>query len=149
MSNDSNLSSPPELPLLTDLSTCSPPVRKIFTEDDIPAWLSSSAYSYIETLIHRLSNAVEEKKVEDACMESPVRCHRCGRKGGRRTADSSGVLQVVTALVAFLKKTEEWVDNVPLQTSPQRFGNKAFRDWMTIMEEVRSLTLRSRARRAL
>lgn len=78
-------SSPPELPLLTDLSHCSPPVRKIFTDEDIPAWLSSKAYSYIETLIQRLSIAVEEKKVEDACLESPVRRHRCG---GRRREEA-------------------------------------------------------------
>lgn len=47
--------------------------------------------------------------------------------------------------MSFLKKMAEWVDDVPLQTSPQRFGNKAFRDWIAVMEEVRSLPLPSPA----
>lgn len=45
--------------------------------------------------------------------------------------------QTVKALTAFLTKMEAWVDDIPLQTSPQRFGNKAFRDWIAVMEEVR------------
>lgn len=65
-------SPPPSLPLITDLSHCAPPVRKIFTDQDIPNWLDSEAYDYIETLILRLSAAVEGKTVEDTCVESEV-----------------------------------------------------------------------------
>lgn len=41
--------------------------------------------------------------------------------------------------MSFLREAEAWVDEVPLQTTPQRFGNKAFRDWLTRVEEVREL----------
>ena len=37
----------------------------------------------------------------------------------------------------FLEKAEKWVDEIPLQTSPQRFGNKAFREWIARLEQVR------------
>ncbi|GAA5858972.1 hypothetical protein JCM1840_006641 [Sporobolomyces johnsonii] len=108
---------PPPLPLLAistaSSTSTSQPRRKIFTEQDIPAWLQSEAYDYIETLIARLAHAVERKKLEDECVES----------------------EAVKGIVRFLREAEAWVDEIPLQTSPQRFGNKAFRDWLAKLEE--------------
>lgn len=49
--------------------------------------------------------------------------------------------QTVKALTVFLTKMEAWVDDIPLQTSPQRFGNKAFRDWIAVMEEARPIAI--------
>jgi hypothetical protein len=46
-------------------------------------------------------------------------------------------MQAVKALVRFLKLAESWVDDIPLDPSPQRFGNKAFRKWIAVMEQVR------------
>ncbi|GAA5970447.1 hypothetical protein JCM21900_003748 [Sporobolomyces salmonicolor] len=110
---------PPQLPLLaistaSSSASTSQPRRKIFTEQDIPAWLQSEAYDYIETLIARLGRAVERKKLEDECVES----------------------EAVKGIVRFLKEAGGWVDEIPLQTSPQRFGNKAFRDWLAKLEEL-------------
>lgn len=31
-----------------------------------------------------------------------------------------------------------WIDEIPLDTGPQRFGNKAYRVWHKRMEDVRS-----------
>ena len=33
------------------------------------------------------------------------------------------------AVVAVLDQIEVWIDEIPLRTGPQRFGNAAFRDW--------------------
>lgn len=41
--------------------------------------------------------------------------------------------------VRFLEDLTARVDDVTLDPSPQRFGNKAFRDWIALMEKVRSL----------
>ncbi|GAA5889620.1 hypothetical protein JCM5296_002413 [Sporobolomyces johnsonii] len=114
----STSSLPPPLPLVaistaSSSTSASQPRRKIFTEQDIPAWLESEAYDYIETLIARLAHAVERKKLEDECVES----------------------EAVKGIVRFLREAEAWVDEIPLQTSPQRFGNKAFRDWLAKLEE--------------
>lgn len=60
------------LPLISDLSNCSNPVHKIYTESDIANWVNSEAYGYLEIIIERLNAAVEGKTVADACEESPV-----------------------------------------------------------------------------
>lgn len=52
------------------------PMRRIFTEADIPNWLDSEAYYHIELLIARLSVAVDGKTVEDPCHESEVSTSR-------------------------------------------------------------------------
>lgn len=69
-------SSPIELPALPlivpDSKTDYTPRRKIFSDTDLPNWLDSEAYYYIELIIARLSVAVDGKKVEDPCPESPV-----------------------------------------------------------------------------
>ena len=62
----------PQLPSFTDYSLCTAPVRKIYTQDDIPSWTSSETYHLLETIILRLSVAVDGKKVEDDCVESQV-----------------------------------------------------------------------------
>lgn len=46
-------------------------------------------------------------------------------------------MQATTLLVGFLQRQKDRIAQVPLQTSPQRFGNKAFRDWLAGVEQVR------------
>ncbi|ORY74088.1 hypothetical protein BCR35DRAFT_144601 [Leucosporidium creatinivorum] len=103
----------PQLPAFNDYSLCAAPTRKIYTQDDIPAWVESETYHLIETIILRLSVAVDGKTVQDPCHEG----------------------QATKTLVDFLQKAESWVDDIPLQTSPQRFGNKAFREWIALLEK--------------
>lgn len=62
----------PQLPAFTDYSLCTAPTRKIYTQDDIPSWVESETYHLIETIILRLSIAVDGKTVEDPCHESQV-----------------------------------------------------------------------------
>ncbi|GAA5994533.1 hypothetical protein JCM5350_006388 [Sporobolomyces pararoseus] len=49
------------------------------------------------------------------------------------------ILQLCHAItrttVIFLKEAEGWIDGIPLQTTPQRFGNKAFRDWLDKLKQ--------------
>lgn len=73
MSTSDTTHSPDQLPLLTPPFQSGAPKRKIFTETDIQPWLDSEAYDYLETLIARMSYAVDGKSVEDSCKESEVR----------------------------------------------------------------------------
>lgn len=73
MSTSDTTQSPQQLPLLTPPFKSGAPKRKIFTEADIQPWLDSEAYDYLETLIARMSYAVDGKSVEDPCKESEVR----------------------------------------------------------------------------
>lgn len=77
---DTAPTAPPALPTMSDLSQCHIPVRKIFTDADIPNWIESQAYHRIEALIVRLSVAVDGKTVEEECFESEVSLGACARK---------------------------------------------------------------------
>ncbi|KAI5477602.1 protein phosphatase 2 (formerly 2A), regulatory subunit B' [Pseudohyphozyma bogoriensis] len=110
------MAAPPALPLITP-TPAALPKRKIFSEPDMAAWVSSETYHYVQVLIARLALAVEGKKITDACQEN----------------------EATKALVAFLQELERSVDDIPLQTTPQRFGNKAFKDWVELMTTVSSL----------
>ena len=67
------MNSIPTLPTFTDLSLCSRPIPKIFTEVDITNWIDSQAFHSIQILIQRLNYAVHGLKVEQECTESEVR----------------------------------------------------------------------------
>ncbi|BGP33535.1 Serine/threonine-protein phosphatase 2A activator 1 [Rhodotorula toruloides] len=91
-----------------------PPRRKIFTEQDLAYWLRSEAYQHVETTILRLTAAVRGKANEEQCREG----------------------EATQRLSSFLQRIRGWVAEVPLQQGPQRFGNKAFRDWLSKVEEA-------------
>ncbi|GAA5960786.1 hypothetical protein JCM3765_000816 [Sporobolomyces pararoseus] len=117
----SNLPVPPPLDLVNlraDSGSSSKPKRKIFTAADLEPWFSSRAYADLETYILQLCHAVTGRKVEDDCFES----------------EASSIITIRNT-VAFLKEAESWIDEIPLQTTPQRFGNKAFRDWLDKLKQ--------------
>ncbi|KDE05630.1 hypothetical protein MVLG_04001 [Microbotryum lychnidis-dioicae p1A1 Lamole] len=107
----------PALELITDLSFSNgssvAPSRKIFTEVDMPRWTRSSAYHNIEALILRLTAAVQNTKID-----SPRR-----------------ISQPIASIVEFLNRSGSWIDEIPLEKSPQRFGNQAFRKWLAKLKE--------------
>lgn len=41
-----------------------------------------------------------------------------------------------------LDQLDNWIDNIPLDTRTQRFGNRAFRDWGARLELVRLADLK-------
>ncbi|GAA6035687.1 hypothetical protein JCM8097_004971 [Rhodosporidiobolus ruineniae] len=113
---------PPPLPLFSPsspslsspLAPPSPPRRKIFTQPDLEQWPRSAAYTYITRSILRLVYAVRGRSTTSAVKES----------------------EATKELVRFLQEFKAWVAEVPLQSTPQRFGNKAFRDWVKRVKEA-------------
>lgn len=45
--------------------------------------------------------------------------------------------EAAARLVGLLNELDAWIDDIPPQESPQRFGNLAFRTWGKRLEEVR------------
>lgn len=117
----------------TSASTFSSPKRKIFTATDLEPWFFSRAYADLECFTLELCHAVEGTRVEEVCFESEVSLPFRFTRGHQLIGHCT---QITKKTVAFLKQAEAWIDEVPLQTAPQRFGNKAFRDWLTRVEEV-------------
>ncbi|GAA5852210.1 hypothetical protein JCM8547_006699 [Rhodosporidiobolus lusitaniae] len=104
---------PPPIPLLTpppslSSSSAPSPQRRIFTPPDLQLWPTSTAYRLICRTILRLVYAVKGKGNDEECGESPA----------------------TRTFVDFLHEAKGWIKDVPLQTAPQRFGNKAFRVWV-------------------
>ncbi|GAA5841020.1 hypothetical protein JCM11251_006785 [Rhodosporidiobolus azoricus] len=91
-----------------------PPKRKIFTAPDLAAWQNSEAYALVTQTILRLVYAVK------------------GISNGEQVEEGEAIRQ----LVQFLKEAKSWIAEVPLDSGPQRFGNKAFRGWMKRVEEA-------------
>ncbi|TNY20956.1 hypothetical protein DMC30DRAFT_446630 [Rhodotorula diobovata] len=87
---------------------------QIFTDADLAPWFRSEAYDHVQATILRLTAAVVGHPNEDECLES----------------------QATRTLVRFLRDARNRIAQVPLQTSPQRFGNKAFRDWLVGVDEA-------------
>lgn len=44
-------------------------------------------------------------------------------------------------LIELLNTLDRWINETPPIEQPQRFGNKAFRNWFSILQEVSILSL--------
>ncbi|XP_077986532.1 serine/threonine-protein phosphatase 2A activator-like isoform X2 [Glandiceps talaboti] len=59
---------------------------------------------------------------------------------GTTMTDKYDMSEVCTKLVDMLTMLSRWIDEIPPIDQPQRFGNKAFRDWYKrLQENIRSL----------
>lgn len=53
----------------------------------------------------------------------------------KKISDSYHVSQTVEKIIQMLEEMEKWVQDFPPIEQPQRFGNKAFRDWFARLSE--------------
>ncbi|RUS14031.1 hypothetical protein BC937DRAFT_94451 [Endogone sp. FLAS-F59071] len=106
---------PPErsLPLLPEDHVFQTPVKRIFSDTDIPIWLDTEAFSRIMIFIENLNTSVVDKKISDPCHIS----------------------ENVTKILTMLDTIDAWTDEIPPLQNPQRFGNKAFRTWIARLDE--------------
>ncbi|CAG8519450.1 5474_t:CDS:2 [Ambispora leptoticha] len=84
------------------------PIKVITDQSDIKEWLESEAYARLLTFITSLNDSVVNKKISDP---------------------------IASKIIAALENMSSWVDEIPPLKTPQRFGNKAFRDWMSRLEQ--------------
>jgi hypothetical protein len=70
---------PPVQVIVDFQDICSAPVKRIFTGDDIPAWLESEALARLATVMHRLNSAIRGKRVDQGdADQSEVSLERPG-----------------------------------------------------------------------
>ncbi|EDO30240.1 predicted protein [Nematostella vectensis] len=92
------------------------PKREIFQPQDVAKWESSQAYHDLVEFILLLGEAVKNKK----------------------TRVELNISENCLKLIEVLDTMDKWIEEIPPVEQPQRFGNKAFRDWFDKMEEVLS-----------
>lgn len=90
------------------------PTKEIYEPQDLKKWEESEAYRDLVGFITAINDAVKGKKI----------------------SDSYPVSQTIENLVAMLDKMSNWIDEIPPIDQPQRFGNKAFRDYFKRVKEV-------------
>ena len=99
------------------------PAKKINEGHDVPAFLTSRAYSDIGVFIMQLNIAMCPRKSSDP--------------GGTRSwqLDEIDVLsEPVQQLRELLQKIDSIIEEAPPDTGPRRFGNVSFRKWYEILE---------------
>ena len=98
------------------------PQRRIFGPEDMAEFVASAAHAELLGFVVALSASVE------------------GRANNTAAAAAAGEgteSQAVRAVVDVLAELDRWVDLHPAHAVKSRFGNHAFREWLTHVETVR------------
>ncbi|GAB6021945.1 hypothetical protein CHUAL_006106 [Chamberlinius hualienensis] len=96
------------------------PKKEIHSPQDMIKWEKSEAYAEYMGFVLMMNEAVKGKK-----MSTPV-----------------NTSNVTENMLSLLIKLDKWVDEIPPIDQPQRFGNKAFRNWFTKLQENSSSLLK-------
>ncbi|CAE6475145.1 unnamed protein product [Rhizoctonia solani] len=91
------------------------PRPMIQTDHDVHTWQRSESYLHLLLYIRRLGESVVGAEL--------------------RNITNDGSKEATGALLTLLEELESWMDDIPPQVSPQRYGNLAFRDWGKRLEE--------------
>ncbi|KAI9099884.1 hypothetical protein DFS34DRAFT_648828 [Phlyctochytrium arcticum] len=83
------------------------PVKRIHDEATMTQWGKSEAFVRIIEFIQVMNESVRGKTNSDPCT----------------------IGETVQKLLHMLDTLDRWIDEIPPLESPQRFGNKAFRNW--------------------
>ena len=89
------------------------PERVILKQGDLPKWLRSQAYKDLIGFITTLNESIK----------------------GRPLRENFHVSEPVLKISAVLGMLDTWIDEIPPVEQPQRFGNKAFKDWLSKLNE--------------
>ncbi|CAE6396873.1 unnamed protein product [Rhizoctonia solani] len=108
----------PQIPIcdVVALADLVPPRPMIQTDHDIHSWQRSDSYLHLLLYIRRLGESVvgAELRAADQKIETE---------------------EAIGQILVLLEELESWIDDIPPQASPQRYGNLAFRDWGKRLEE--------------
>ncbi|ANB11059.1 peptidylprolyl isomerase RRD1 [Sugiyamaella lignohabitans] len=95
-------------------SSYSTPGKKIHDQSDLIYFQQSIAYNRIQNLITSISQAVIQKFPADI--------------------NSSSIHPVFKSIIEILQTLSKWCDEIEPVIGPRRFGNIAFRQWHTVLE---------------
>jgi serine/threonine-protein phosphatase 2A activator len=108
------------------------PSKKINDGDDLNFFLASQAYHDITTWLLQLTRASFPTLTATGDV-LPVRLHD----------DTLVASHDIHHVKGLLDRLDGMIDNAPPSTGPRRFGNVAFRNWHTLMEQSADELLRS------
>lgn len=93
------------------------PKREIMNMPDMAKWKRSAAYTEYINFIQNLNDSVKGASLDPEDVQA------------------SNLPGTIVSLLNLIKKLSGWVDEVPPIQQPQRFGNKAFKTWLTKVRE--------------
>ncbi|KAJ7246605.1 hypothetical protein B0H12DRAFT_1235533 [Mycena haematopus] len=99
---------------LADVSVLDLPTLKIQTDEDVQIWRRSRSYQDYAIFLRRLNESVVGRDIPPT---------------------DSVPSEAIRNIIALLDSLDAWIDEIPPQISPQRFGNLAFRTWGKRLEE--------------
>ncbi|KAJ3024277.1 Serine/threonine-protein phosphatase 2A activator [Thoreauomyces humboldtii] len=97
------------------------PQKRIHDEQTLQTWLASDAFVRLLEFLQVLNEAARGKTVSDPCV----------------------VTEAEQRILDALEDLDKMIDDVPPMESPQRFGNKAFRTWVDLVENAAEGTMRA------
>ncbi|EIE92140.1 hypothetical protein RO3G_16851 [Rhizopus delemar RA 99-880] len=103
----------PSLPNIYESYQAVEPIRRIHEQKDIEIFSRSQAFDRIMTFIALLNESVHKKQISDPCLISPQ----------------------TRRILEMLDNLDSWLNDFPPLENPQRFGNKAFRQWMEQLKQ--------------
>ncbi|KAK7080396.1 Serine/threonine-protein phosphatase 2A activator [Halocaridina rubra] len=89
------------------------PTRAVLSPTDITKWEKSEAFQDILGFLTSMNEAVRGKKLSTDCEVSPI----------------------ITNLLKMIDKLNTWIDEILPIDQPQRYGNKAFREFFARLKE--------------
>ncbi|TRM62086.1 hypothetical protein BD626DRAFT_537814 [Schizophyllum amplum] len=113
-----------EVPISTVERLPELPSQKIKSDHDIETWRTTRSYYDFSLFIRRLCESVVGRTLPYEPQET-----------------SELTAQAVSSVLSLLETLDGWIDEIPPQDSPQRFGNLAFRTWGKRLEENASALL--------
>ncbi|KAK7062205.1 Serine/threonine-protein phosphatase 2A activator, partial [Favolaschia claudopus] len=109
-----------EIPLV-QVPTLELPTLKIQTDEDVEIWRRSRSYQDYAIFLRRLNESVVGRDIP--------------ANGSTEMASISPASEAIQKIMALLDSLDAWIDEIPPQVSPQRFGNLAFRTWGRRLEQ--------------
>lgn len=89
------------------------PVRCVKTQNEMATWEKSQAYYDIVGFINSISQSIQ----------------------GRKTTDNLDITPMAEQVLKLFDELAKLLDEIPAIDQPQRFGNKAYRDWLAKLKE--------------
>jgi serine/threonine-protein phosphatase 2A activator len=87
----------------------------IKTDSDVLSWKTTSGYRNYILFIDTLCDSIIQSFELDPSTEIPASIQK---------------------VVDLLAQLDAWIDDIPPEPAPQRFGNRAFRTWGARLEQV-------------
>jgi serine/threonine-protein phosphatase 2A activator len=110
------------------------PVKKIHDGQDVSFFLTSLAYKDIVTFVMQLNHSMIPRLAENQTATKV--------QTWELDSDAVTLSEPIQKLQQLIRRLDSFMDEVPPDTGPRRFGNISFRKWYNLVEENLPVLLR-------